>query len=284
MATLALVLAAVAIIAALAYWELVLAEGAHLGPRVVALLYDWVARRYDGIKQFDPAFEEWFIGEPLALALSQWYAPLVLDVATGTGRLPRTLLAQPGFSGHIIGLDSSRAMLARAAPNAVDRLTLVWQSATRLPFDADAFDAVTCMEALEFMPDTRKALGEIIRVLRPGGLVLLTNRVGFWARFLPGHTQSPTAFEALLRSMGLEQIQTRTWQVEYNLVWAIKPGRATWQKARSSTDILRCPDCNGPLARVDHSMVCNACGRVSRIASDGVIELMRGVGANVSSV
>src|SRR5512136_3279019 len=96
---LAIVLAVVALLAALAYWELVLAEGVHLGPRVVALLYDLVARRYDGIKQFDPAYEEWFIGEPLAQALSPVRHPLVLDVATGTGRLPRTLLAQPNFAG-----------------------------------------------------------------------------------------------------------------------------------------------------------------------------------------
>ena len=175
---LALVLAVVALLAALTYWELVLAEGVHLGPRVVASLYDLVARRYDGIKQFDPAYEECFIGEPLALALSLLHSPLVLDVATGTGRLPRTLLAQPNFAGHIIGLDSSRAMLVQATLNTSDRLTLIWQNATRLPFDDNTFDAVTCLEALEFMPDTFKALGEIVRVLRPGGVLLVTNRVG----------------------------------------------------------------------------------------------------------
>ena len=287
MTTLALILAAVALLAGLAYWELVLAEGVHLGPRVVTLLYNLVARRYDRIKQFDPAYEEWFIGEPLAQALSQWHAspdrespslgglrPIVLDMATGTGRLPRSLLAQPSFSGRIIGLDSSRAMLAQAALDASDRLTLIWQAAARLPFDDDAFDAVTCMEALEFMPDTRTALGEIVRVLRPGGVLLVTNRVGSWARFLPGHTQSPRAFEALLAWFGLEQIQTQTWQVEYNLVWAIKPGRAVRLEARSLADILQCPDCGGPLARVDQSVICDTCGRVSRIAPDGVIELM----------
>ena len=36
-------------LALLAYWELVIAEGAHLGPRVVVWLYDLTARRYDGI-------------------------------------------------------------------------------------------------------------------------------------------------------------------------------------------------------------------------------------------
>ena len=277
MMNLAFVLAASAILAAVAYWELVLAEGVHLGPRVVALLYDLIARRYDRIKQFDRSYEEWFLGEPLAQALACVRHPLVLDVATGTGRLPRTLMAQPGFNGRVVGLDSSRAMLAQAAQDATDRLTLIWQDASRLPFEDDAFDAVTCLEALEFMPDTRQALGEIIRVLRPGGVTLLTNRVGLWARFLPGHTQSPKAFEELLRSMGLEHIQTQTWQVEYNLLWAVKSGHTTRLEARPLADILRCPDCSGRLAQVDHSVICDHCGRVSRIAPDSVMELMRGV-------
>jgi ubiquinone/menaquinone biosynthesis C-methylase UbiE len=277
MMNLALALSAAAILAALAYWELVLAEGVHLGPRVVALLYDLIARRYDGIKQFDRGYEEWFLGEPLAQALACARHPLVLDVGTGTGRLPRTLLAQPSFAGRVVGLDSSRAMLTQAAHNATDRLTLIWQDASRLPFDDDAFDAVTCLEALEFMPDTRQALGEIIRVLRPGGVALMTNRVGLWARFLPGHTQSPKAFEELLCSMGLEHIQTQTWQVEYNLLWAVKSGHTSPVEARPLADLLRCPDCSGPLARVDGSVICDRCGRVSRIAPDSVIELMRSV-------
>jgi len=223
-----------------AYWELVIAEGVHLGPHVVALLYDLVARRYNNIKQFDPAYEAWFIGEPLAAALQDISAspggespslgglrPLVLDVATGTGRLPITLLAQEGFRGRVIALDSSREMLAeaaRATRDWADRLTFVWQAARRLPFDDDTFDAVTCLEALEFMPDTRQALREMIRVLRPGGVALLTNRVGPWAKFLPGHTQGRAAFEAMLATLGLERIRTQTWQVEYDLVWARKPG------------------------------------------------------------
>ena len=273
MMNLALVLAAAALLAALAYWEFVLAEGVHLGPRVVAILYDLIARRYDGIKQFDRGYEEWFLGEPLAQALSFVSHPLVLDVATGTGRLPRTLLAQPNFDGNIIGLDSSRAMLAQAASNASDRLLLVWQAASRLPFDDDTLDAVTCLEAIEFMPDTRTALGEIIRVLRPGGVALLTNRVGVWARFLPGHTHSPKAFEELLRSMGLEQIQTHTWQVDYNLVWAVKPGHAASRGRPRLIDSLCCPHCRGPLTHSNHSLECDTCGRAYRIAPDSIIEM-----------
>jgi len=269
---------AVVILAILAYWELVVAEGVHLGPGVVAYLYDLVARRYNNIKQFDPSYEAWFLSEPLACVLHDIPMPLVLDVATGTGRLPITLLAQGGFRGRVIALDSSRQMLAEAAHvtfGAPDRLALIWQSANRLPFDDDTFDAVACLEALEFMPDTGQALSEIVRVLRPGGVTLLTNRVGPWAKFLHGHTQSRTAFEAMLAMLGLERIQTQTWQVEYDLVWARKPGSGRNGSAKLLAHILRCPQCKGPMTHGEDSFTCGTCGRAYPVAPDGVVEMMR---------
>jgi ubiquinone/menaquinone biosynthesis C-methylase UbiE len=275
---LALVLLAVALLAALAYWELVIAEGVHLGPRVVAFLYDLVAPRYDRIKQFNSPDEAWFLSDPLVRALRDVPVPLVLDVATGTGRLPLTLLAQPSFRGRVIALDSSRVMLAQAARdtrNMADRLTLIWQDASHLPFNDEAFDAVTCLEALEFMPSTQRALSEITRVLRPGGVMLLTNRIGPWAKFLPGHTTSPQMFETMLGLLGLERIQTQVWQMEYDRVWARKPGSGSGSSAKLLPQILRCPRCNGSVMRGDNSFTCSKCGRVYRIAPDGVIEMMR---------
>ncbi len=273
----AVLLVALALVAVLAYWELVVAEGVHLGPRLVAWLYDLTARHYNGIKQFDPAYEEWFIGEPLAQALAHIPEATVLDAATGTGRVPLTLLRQTGFRGRVIGLDSSRRMLTQAARDTrawSGRVTLIWLEASRLPFDDGSFDAVTCMEALEFMPDTRRALAELARVLRPGGVLLVTNRVGSWARWIAGHTQSRPAFEALLTSLGLASVQTQTWQVEYDLVWAIKPGQAAHLNVEPVLDRLRCPRCGGGLKQQDNSLVCGGtCQRRYGIAPDGVIEM-----------
>jgi len=276
-------LLAVAVIAALAYWEIGMAEGVHLGRRAVTWLYDLVARRYNSIKQFEPFYEKWFVGEPLALALAGLPAPLVLDVATGTGRLPITLLAQPEFHGRVIGVDASRRMLAQAAPSAqqlAPRLLLVWQDALALPFDDGGFDAVTCLEALEFMPDTRRALQEMLRVLRPGGLLLVTNRIGPWRKFLLGHSQTPQAFEELLRSLGLERVHTQTWQVEYDLVWAAKPGDQMRTRNVSLVELLRCPRCRGRLTQTrpeQRALVCAACLRKYTTAPDGVIELVKSV-------
>jgi len=104
----------------------------------------------------------------------------------------------------------------------------------------------------------------------------LTNRVGPWRKFLPGHTQSPPDFETLLGSLGLAQIKTQTWQVEYDLVWAVKPGSGMSGATQPLPDILRCPRCGGTLTYGEDTFVCSGtCHRVYRIASDGVIEMMR---------
>ena len=201
----------------LLYWQLIIAEGAYLGSRVVTLMYDWSARIYERIKQYDAGDEQWFLGLPLARALSLIPAPLVLDVATGTGRLPRAVLRQPAFDGRIVGLDLSRRMLREAVRRTAqfaDRLTYIWQDAQDLPFDDDTFDAVTCLEALEFTPDPRKVLWELVRVLRPGGVLLVTNRVGRDAKLMPGKAFPRDAFQPLLREFPLEDIKVGPWQVD----------------------------------------------------------------------
>ena len=262
----------------LLYWQLVIAEGTYLGPRVVTLLYDWSARAYERIKQFDVGAEQWFLGIPLARALELIPAPLVLDVATGTGRLPRALLRQPSFRGHVIGLDLSRRMLCEAVRRTAqfaDRLTFVWQDACHLPFDDDTFDGVTCLEALEFTPNPRAVLAELVRVLRPGGVLLVTNRVGRDAKFLPGRAFPRDEFEHLLREFPLEEVKVRPWQVDYDLAWAVKAGTPQGGGVRPLEEILRCPACGGRLNRETGPFRCTGCNRVYPIAEDGVVEIAR---------
>ncbi|MBN1979875.1 MAG: methyltransferase domain-containing protein, partial [Anaerolineae bacterium] len=262
----------------LAYWQLVIAEGTHLGPRVVTLLYDWSARAYERIKQYDTGDEQWFLGLPLARALELIPAPLVLDVATGTGRLPRALMRQPPFEGRVIGLDLSRRMLAEAVGRTsqfADRLTYIWQDARRLPFDADTFDAVTCLEALEFTPNPREVLAELVRVLRPGGVLLVTNRIGRDAKLLPGRAFPREEFDQVLAEFPLEDIKVRPWQMDYDLAWAIKTGTPRGGSIRPLPEILRCPACAGRLSRTVNGFHCADCERVYPIAKDGVIEMAR---------
>ncbi|MGC9399470.1 MAG: methyltransferase domain-containing protein [Anaerolineae bacterium] len=272
----ALIAVGLGVAVALLYWQLVIAEGAYLGAKVVALLYDWSARSYDRIKSFQRRYERWFLGEPLQQALASIPYPLVLDVATGTGRLPRTLFGDADFHGRVIGLDYARNMLHEAVRMTTpwsERVAFVWKDASELPFPDDTFEAVTCLEALEFMPDIERVLRELVRVLRPGGLLLISNRIGKLASFLPGRTYDKGAFEALLRAQGLEMIRIRTWQVDYDLVWARKSGVMQGPfSPRTLADVLRCPQCGEPLLFTPTHAICEQ-EHAFAIGEDGVIEL-----------
>jgi SAM-dependent methyltransferase len=212
----------------LLYWELILAEGAHLGPRVVIPLYNWIAHGYDhGIKKFDAETESEILGLPLAAELAERGAPRVLDVAAGTGRVARALLREVAFDGSVVSVDLARRMLATGRGTCAawpERVSWVQAPSGRLPFANRHFDCVTCLEALEFFPDARAALGECLRVLKPGGLLLVTNRVGWEARLIVGKTFSRPAFRQLLADLGLEAVRVEPWQVDYDLAWARKPG------------------------------------------------------------
>ena len=218
-------LALALLLALLLYWQLVLAEGAHLGARVVVWLYDLVAPRYDRLKQFDPEVEAGTLGLPLTQLLADVPVPLVLDVACGTSRLARALLPQIAFDGIVINLDLSARMLRQGRP-LLDpwpgRAAWLRAPADRLPFAAASFHAVACLEALEFLPDPRAALRECVRVLRPGGILLVTNRIGFQARLLPGKTFTRPAFQRLLAALPLAQVEVLPWQEEYDLAFARK--------------------------------------------------------------
>ena len=89
-------------------------EGAHLGPRVQAWLYDRWSRKYDEGKRESQSRDGEMLAPPLLDALKGVPEPFVLDFATGTGRLSYALTSQPEFKGHIVALDLSQGMLEQA--------------------------------------------------------------------------------------------------------------------------------------------------------------------------
>jgi ubiquinone/menaquinone biosynthesis C-methylase UbiE/uncharacterized protein YbaR (Trm112 family) len=283
-----LILVAILGLAALVYWQLAVAEGTYLGARFVARTYDWIASRYDAIKQFNPRDEDWFVAAPLLAALAGVDQPLTLDVATGTGRVPVTLLRNH-YGGQIIGLDLSRRMLRQAWAKLQpyrSRVQLVWQDAACLPFSDGTFDAVTSLESLEFLTDPPGALAEMVRVLAPGGVLFITNRVGHAARLLPRRAMSRTAFETLLARLPLEEVQIRRWQVSYDLAFARKRG-TLGRRGHGGADLaalLRCPACLGRLDLVPSlpctqqndqgkkQLSCPACGQLYPV-QEGIVHL-----------
>ncbi|MGC8786954.1 MAG: class I SAM-dependent methyltransferase [Anaerolineae bacterium] len=213
-------------IGALSYWLFILTEGVYLGKRVVIALYDWNAASYDRVKQVLPHEDGIHLARPLLSAIESVHSPLVLDIATGTGRLPVALLRQWDFHGRIVGLDLSQRMLTIARHKTwahCQRVAWIRDDAMNLPFPSGIFHAVTCIEALEFLPKPWEALAEMVRVLRPGGQLMVTNRVGVDALFLPGRAYRPAMLEQRLQALGLANVKTRRWQVHYDLIDAQKP-------------------------------------------------------------
>jgi len=97
----------------------------------------------------------------------------VLDLGSGTG-YPAVLAAQAvGPQGAVMGLDLAEDMLEAARRKAkalgVANVTFRATDVTTLPFEAASFDAVITRFCLMFLPDVAKAVGEIARVLKPGG-------------------------------------------------------------------------------------------------------------------
>jgi len=217
---------AVLVVAVVIYWLVITTEGTYLGTRAVVTMYDWTARRYNRIKNLRPVYETYFIGAPLGDRLAALERPVVLDVATGTGRVLQAVLANGGYAGELVGVDHSWRMLREAAdalgPHNGQTM-LVQGDAHHLMFEDATFDAVTCLEALEFMQDPRQTVREMVRVLKPGGILLVSNRVDREAWLFPGRYCRRGRMEALLRQEGLIGIDTRLWQTYYDLVWAEKP-------------------------------------------------------------
>lgn len=114
------------------------------------------------------------IFRPCAMALVGLAPPSredrVLDVGCGTGVVALLAAEQVGRAGSISAVDVNPGMLevARTLPRA-ERVEWRQGDAAALPYPDASFDLVYCQQMLQFVPDRRGALGEMHRVLAPGG-------------------------------------------------------------------------------------------------------------------
>lgn len=100
-----------------------------------------------------------------------------LDVCCGTCDWAISLAEAVGPHGRVVGLDFSANMLAVGAKKVRargldDRTELVLGNAMNLPFADNTFDCATIGFALRNVPDIRRVLSEMRRVVKPGGMVV----------------------------------------------------------------------------------------------------------------
>ena len=108
--------------------------------------------------------------EPVLAAASVGVGRRVLDVATGPG----WVAAQAAERGAtVVGVDVADAMIARAR-RAHPGLEFRWADAHELPFPDASFDAVVGNLAVMHLSRPKRAMAEFVRVLRPGGRLVLT--------------------------------------------------------------------------------------------------------------
>ena len=131
----------------------------------------------------------------------------LLDVGGGTGRVAQALR---GLVDEVVVLDESAAMLEQAR---LKGLTVVRGKAEQLPFADGTFARILVVDAFHHLQDQRQAAAEFLRVLAPGGRMVVEepNVEQMAVRFLAlaekaalmrSHFHSPAAVQQLFEAAG----------------------------------------------------------------------------------
>ena len=156
--------------------------------RHVAGVFDSVATRYDLMNDLMSAglHRLWkrFTVETAGIRPGE----RVLDIAGGTGDLALAFRRRIGDSGEVWLTDINRSMLEVGRDRLLDagvNLPAVQCDAERLPFRSGHFDCVTVAFGLRNMTRKDAALAEMLRVLRPGGRLLVLEFSRVWKPLAP---------------------------------------------------------------------------------------------------
>ncbi len=132
----------------------------------------------------------------------------LLDLGCGPGSISMGL-ARAISPGRLTGVDleESQIGIARqeAAKEGVENADFSIGDATRLGFPDGSFDAVHCHALVEHVPDTRAVLGEIRRVLRPGGLVGIRDLLGTSSFFSTSHGDLNPMLDAFVKLLAINK-------------------------------------------------------------------------------
>jgi phosphatidylethanolamine/phosphatidyl-N-methylethanolamine N-methyltransferase len=180
----------------------------------VAKAYARWAPVYDLV--FGKVFEK---GRMASIAAADRIGGRVLDVGVGTG----LSLCDYSRSTRLVGVDLSEPMLRKAHQRVRDDKldnveVLAVMDAKILAFPDNSFDAVVAQYVVTTVPDPEATLDDFVRVLKPGGELILVNHIG--AESGP-RRWFETGFAPIARKLG--------WRVEFPWQrladWAARHGR-----------------------------------------------------------
>lgn len=151
----------------------------------VAQMFDAISGNYDGLNRVISFGIDVNWRKKVLKIVSDTKPETILDIATGTGDLA-ILMAQTTAT-KIVGLDISAGMLEVgknkiAAKNMSDKIEMIIGDSEDMPFGDASFDAITVAFGVRNFENLEKGLGEILRVLKPGG------------KFVILETSNPTKF------------------------------------------------------------------------------------------
>lgn len=139
-----------------------------------SVAFDRAVDYYDRTRALPPGMEAAMVE---AVSAELRGRGLVLEIGAGTGRIALPLR---GAGVDVVGLDLSLPMLARLVDKAggPGRAGVVQGDATRLPFRDGSFGAAFAVHVLHLIPSWPLAVRELVRVVEPGGVVLVSQ--GWW--------------------------------------------------------------------------------------------------------
>jgi len=128
-----------------------------------------------------PRFFTWF-GKELAAFAGIKAGSRILDIASGRGAVLFPAAEIAGKMGRVTGIDISEAMVMETSRDIIKRkitnAEALCMDAENLNFPSSSFDFVLCGFGIFFFPDFERALSEIKRVLKPGGIFAFST----WAK------------------------------------------------------------------------------------------------------
>jgi demethylmenaquinone methyltransferase/2-methoxy-6-polyprenyl-1,4-benzoquinol methylase len=141
-------------------------------PRRVSGMFDQVAKGYDRTNTVLSLGNDQLWRVATTRAVAPRPGQRILDLAAGTGA-SSVSLAKSG--AEVVAADFSPGMIAEGERRhrGIRNLSFVEADATALPFDDDAFDAVTMSFGLRNVNEPKKALVELLRVTKPGGRLVI---------------------------------------------------------------------------------------------------------------